>query len=80
MKTIVTKREIEKFRELGLLDEIAYRNRQIRIKFHYRKKFSKKKRCLKIKVDLAAEYCLSIDTIHKAIYNIYKRKKVYLPE
>ncbi len=76
----ITTREIEKFRKLGLLDEIAYRNYKIRKEFHRRRNISKYQKPIQIKTDLAAEYFLSIDTVHKAIYKLNKHKNQTFPK
>ena len=69
----ITPQEIEKFRELGLLNETGLRNLLIRRKFRsMSSEDTTKKKCQIIR-ELAEEYNLGLDAINQIVY----RKKLY---
>ena len=77
----ITAKELEKFRQLGIINEVALRN--IHIKRQYRRlKRTYPERTKELKEALANEYHLSMDMIRSILYDKrYSQKQdIIVPE
>ena len=73
----ITKEELLKFREAGILDETEYRNLIIRITYWEGRQGKKKKEMLAV---LSEKYNIAEKTVDKVIYTKRNRRKTLITE